>query len=173
MHISTSTFNTWTDSLRSKKYQLSATITNKAKGIVHVLLGLQRHDHTSDAFVYRKILNVKETNTHCSASFILKCLSSGNGVNERYSIRSNNIIDVPFMRSEQPQCGIIYHGPRIRNCATLQPFKGTLECYLMPQYEIWWKSVCLFFFYYLYFLLYLVYITFVTYTSYGLPLLKM
>ena len=118
------------------------------KRIIRTILGLRKYDHTNEGFLNLKLLKLNHINVYCCCLFIFKWLHTpGNEifnfrVNQRYNIRRNNMLDVPFMRSDQSQTSISYHGPvlwndlpeGIRNCNSLHSFKRSLKQHLISQY---------------------------------------
>ena len=120
------------------------------KRIVHSILGLRRNDHTHEAFLNLRIQKIKEINTYCCALFVFKSLNSQSNdmfhhrTNDRYPLRGNDMLDVPFMQSDQSKSCILYHGPTlwnalpddVRSCATLSSFKRSLKCFLLSRYII-------------------------------------
>ena len=120
------------------------------KRIVRSILGLRRNDHTHEAFLNLRIQKIKEINTYCCALFVFKSLNSQSNdmfhhrTNDRYPLRGNDMLDVPFMQSDQSKSCILFHGPTlwnalpddVRSCATLSSFKRSLKCFLLSRYII-------------------------------------
>ena len=118
------------------------------KRVIRTILGLRKYDHTNDGFLSLKLLKLHHINVYCCCLFIFKCLHTpGNEmfnhrVNHRYNIRTSNFLNIPFMRSNQSQSSILYHGPeqwnklpeRIRSCSSLHSFKRYLKQHLLSEY---------------------------------------
>lgn len=94
---------------------LCTTLPKKTRKI----LGLRRYDHTHDDFVNLILLKLKEINTYCCGSFILRNLNSPEKdlfsyrINERCLERNNNTLNVSFVGSELSKPSITYRGPTV------------------------------------------------------------
>ena len=120
------------------------------KRIIRTILGLRKYDHTNDGFLSLQLLKLNHVIVYCCCLFLFKCLHTpGNEmfsfrVNDRYNIRARNMLNVPFMKSQQSQSSILYHGPvlwnslpeRIRNCNSLHSFKRLLKQHLISEYTM-------------------------------------
>ena len=118
------------------------------KRIIRTILGLRRFDHTQEAFSDLRILKFNDINTYCCSIYVFKSINTpGNNlfqhrVNNRYPLRNNNILDIPFVGTLQSQSGILYHGAvtwnrlphRVTNCTSVNSFKYALKRHLISQY---------------------------------------
>ena len=118
------------------------------KRIIRTISGLRKFEHTQEAFADLRILKLKDINTYCCSIYVFKSLLSPENsffqyrINNRYPLRNNNTLNIPFASSSQSKSGILCHGPviwnslpqRVINCTSVNSFKYTLKRHLISQY---------------------------------------
>ena len=87
------------------------------KRIIRTILCLRKFDHTNEGFANLRLLKLKEINIYCCSIHVFKSLTiTGDDsfnfrTNQRYPLRDNNImLNVPHVRSQQSETGILQHG---------------------------------------------------------------
>lgn len=126
------------------------TLEIAQKKVVRTMSYLRRHEHTNSSFYNLGILKLEEINIYCCAIFVYKCLNKfienkyfQIRIQNRYNLRTINVLHIPLMTSSQSQSCISYHGVKvwnnlpqnIRAMTTLAGFKKSLKSLLLSRYQ--------------------------------------